>query len=214
MPWFALLLTLAGGYAALKLYGINNNRGKLKFLGLAIAASIFVVMQLSVFMAGAADSSTLHTISDFIVEWGHIACLAFILSSLVIFIRESKPVFAQFPMAYTALPILILISYFLVKDTYALKDWLLSIYQGGAILVALLMYSVYTYRNRDYILILSGVFVLLLSYIAYWHIPSVAESEPWIWKLLMVTGLLTTISGYLKVEKAVTVNATLQKEPN
>ncbi|HET6527605.1 MAG TPA: hypothetical protein VFG39_02530 [Balneolaceae bacterium] len=214
MPWFALLLTFAGGYIALKLYGINNNRGKLKFLGLAIASSIFVVIQLSVFVAGATDSSTINAVSDFIVEWGHIACLAFILSSLVIFIRQSKPAFAQFPMAYTALPILILISYFLVKDTYALKNWLLSIYQGGAILVALLMYSVYTYRNRDYILILSGVFVLLLSYISYWHIPAVTESEPWIWKLLMIIGLLTTIFGYLKVEKTVAVNTTLQKEPN
>ncbi|HEX6982279.1 MAG TPA: hypothetical protein VF181_05925 [Balneolaceae bacterium] len=214
MPWFALLLTLAGGYVTLKLYGINKSRGKLKFLGLTIASSIFVIIQLSVFIAGATGGSAFSVVSDFIVEWGHIACLAFILSSLVVFIRESKPVFAQFPMAYTALPVLILISYFLVKDTYALKDWLLSIYQGGAILVALLMYSVYTYRKNEYVMILSGVFVLLLSYIFYWHIPAISESEPWVWKLLMVIGLLTTILGYQKVEKATGLEVALQKEPN
>jgi hypothetical protein len=212
MPWFALLLTLAGAYVALKLYGINKKRGKLKFLGLTIASSIFVAIQLSVFIAGATDASAIDMVSDFIVEWGHIACLAFILSSLVVFIRESKTVFAQFPMAYTALPILILISYFLVKDTYALKDWLLSVYQGGAILVALLMYSVYTYRKNEYVVILSGVFVLLLSYIFYWHIPGI--NEPWIWKLLMIIGLLITIFGYQKVEPTGGLEAVLQNEAN
>jgi hypothetical protein len=113
MPWFALLLTLAGAYVALKLYGINKKRGKLKFLGLTIASSIFVAIQLSVFIAGATDASAIDMVSDFIVEWGHIACLAFILSSLVVFIRESKPGLAQFTMAYNALTIIILIYYFI-----------------------------------------------------------------------------------------------------
>lgn len=199
MPWFALLLTLVGGYVTIQLITLNKNKRRLKFLGLTIASSIFVLMQLSIVLADATASPSFSTVSAFIVEWGHILCLAFVLSSLVVFVRESKPVFAQFPMIYTALPLLILLSYFLVRDTYALKDWLLAIYQGGAILVSLLMYSVYTYRRNEYAFILGGVGVLLLSYISYWHIPGVSDSEPWIWKLLMVIGLITIISGYQKV---------------
>lgn len=212
MPWFALLLTLAGGYVTVQLITLNKNKGRLKFLGLTIASSIFVLMQLSVVLAHATGSPTFSIVSAFIVEWGHILCLAFVLSSLVIFVRESKPVFAQFPMIYTALPLLILISYFLVRDTYALKDWLLAIYQGGAILVSLLMYSVYTYRRNEYAFILAGVGVLLLSYISYWHIPGVSDSEPWIWKLLMIVGLITIISGYQKVATTPAAKASLQHE--
>lgn len=212
MPWFALLLTLAGVYVTIKLYGINKSKGRLKFLGLTIASSIFVVMQLSVFVAGVTTGAPIDAVSAFLVEWGHIACLSFILSSLVIFIRESKPVFAQFPMVYTALPLLILLSYFLVKDTYALKDWLLTLYQGGAILVSLLMYAVYTYRRKEYAIILTGIVLFLFSYITYWYIPGVNESSNWIWKLLIVMGLLTTIFGYQKVETEPIARASLQDD--
>lgn len=212
MPWLALLLTLAGVYVTAKLISINRNRGRLKFLGLTIASSIFVVMHLSVFVDGVTAGSEFSAVSNFIVEWGHIVCLSFILSSLVVFVRESKPAFAQFPMVYTALPLLILISYFLVKDTYALKDWLLAFYQGGAILVSLLMYSVYTYRRNEYAVILTGICILLLSYIFYWHVPDVNDSQAWIWKLLMIAGLITTIFGYKKVETVYTLEASLQDE--
>lgn len=200
MTWVALVLTIIGGYVVLKLITLTQKNGRLKFLGLTIAASIFVVMQFSIFLDGMMTNPDYTEISNAIVEWGHVVCLAFILSSLAIFVRESKPVFAQFPMLYTALPLLIVFSYFLVKDTYALKRWLLAIYQGGAILVSILMYSVYTYHKQQYSMILVGVSVFLFSYLLFWYVPGVSESYPWIWKLLVAVGMITTILGYEKVE--------------
>ncbi len=200
MTWVAFGLTIIGGYVALKLTKLTQKNGRLKFLGLTIAASIFVVMQFSIFIDGMVTNPGYTAISDAIVEWGHVVCLAFILSSLAIFVRESKPVFAQFPMLYTALPLLIVFSYFLVKDTYALKRWLLAIYQGGAILVSILMYSVYTYHKQQYAMILIGVSVFLFSYLLFWYVPGVSESYSWIWKLLVASGMITTILGYEKVE--------------
>lgn len=201
MTWVALVLTIIGGYVVLKLTKLTQKNERLKFLGLTIAASIFVVMQFSIFIDGMVTNPDYTAISDAIVEWGHVVCLAFILSSLAIFVRESKPVFAQFPMLYTALPLLIVFSYFLVKDTYALKRWLLAIYQGGAILVSILMYSVYTYHKQQYAMILVGVSVFLFSYLLFWYVPGVSESYPWIWKLLVAVGMITTILGYEKVER-------------
>lgn len=200
MALAALLLTLVGTFTAIKLYGLNNESGRLKFLGLTIAASLFVIMQLSITINAIIDSTGFASLTGFVVEWGHVACLAFILSSLAVFIRESKPVFAQFPLLYTTLPLLIIVSYILVKDTYALKTWLIAIYQGGGILVALLMYSVYTYHRKEYSVILLGIILFILTYISFWYVPVVQESYSWIWKVLLALSMITTIIGYERAE--------------
>lgn len=203
MPWATLLLALVSGYVTIKLISLTNNRGRLKFLGLTIAASILTLMQILAFVNGVTDNADFAAATSFIVEWGHVTCLAFILSSLAIFIRESKPVFAQFPMLYAAFPLLIIISYILVKDTYALKKWLIAIYQGGAIVVSLLMYSVYTYKRKDYALVLSGAVVFLFAYILFWYVPAIDGSYQWIWKILVGGAMVTTVLGYEQAEPKV-----------
>ncbi|MGD8428012.1 MAG: hypothetical protein PVH63_10280 [Balneolaceae bacterium] len=200
MLWVAFILTIVSGYAALKLLRLTQRRGRLKFLGLTIASSIFFVMQSAIFANLLVNNPDLSVITGIIVEWGQIICLAFVLSSLAVFIRESKPVFAQFPMLYTTLPLFIVISYFLVKDTYALKNWLLTIYQGGAITISLLMYAIYTYRKSEYALVLSGVCSFLLAYLLFWYVPGLKENYAWIWKLLIAEGVLVTVIGYEKTE--------------
>lgn len=200
MPWATFLLIVVSGYVAIKLVGLTNKRGRLKFLGLTIAASIFTIMQLSIFLDVLVKDPGFTSAVELIVEWGHVTCLAFILSSLAIFIRESKPVFAQFPLLYTGLPLLIVISYILVKDTYALKTWLIAIYQGGAITVSLLMYSVYTYRRNEYATILSGISVFLICYLLFWYVPGIKESYAWIWKILVGAGMVVTVLGYEQTE--------------
>ena len=200
MPWATFLLLLVSGYVTVKLVSLTRTSERLKYLGLTIASAIFLVMQGTVFVDLLSGDNGLTEISAFIVEWGHVSSLAFVLSSLAVFIRESKPVFAQFPMLYTALPLLIVLSYILVKDTYAIKTWLVAIYQGGAITVALLMYGVYAYRRASYVVILSGVCIFLLSHILFWYVPGVQQYYPWIWKLLLAMGMIITILGYEKAE--------------
>ncbi|NIT56678.1 MAG: hypothetical protein GWN00_10725 [Aliifodinibius sp.] len=206
MIWATLLLIFISGYVAAKFFTLTNKRGRLKFLGLTVASIIFTIMQLSVLMDYLMTGPNVTTAAEFIVEWGHVTSLAFVLSSLAIFIRESKPVFAQFPMIYTALPLLIIISYLLVQDTYAIKTWLLAIYQGGAITIALLMYAVYTYRRTEYALILCGVIVFLICYILFWTISEIQDSYQWIWKLLVGVAMITSILGYEQTEKETAVN--------
>lgn len=199
---FFLLLT--SGFVGVKLIGLTNRKGRLKYLGLAVATGIIAIIQLTVFVEQLSTNADVTAATEFIVEWGHITALAFILSSLTIFIRESKPVFAQFPMIYTALPLLIVISYVLVHDTYALKNWLIAIYQGGAIIVALLMYSVYTYRRNEYGTILAGIALFLLSYILFWYTGALIEGYSWIWKILVALGMIVTVLGYEQTEDNLT----------
>ncbi len=199
---FFLLLT--GGFVAFKLIALTNKRGRLKYLGLAIAAVMLTFMQLIQFVDLITSNPNIAIATEFVVEWGHITALAFVLSSLTIFIRESKPVFAQFPMLYTALPLLIVISYFLVQDTYALKNWLISIYQGGAIVVALLMYAVYTYRNNEYAIILGGIALFLISYVLFWYTGDLLSDYAWSWKILVGLAMIITIYGYDQIENVLT----------
>ena len=196
MEWDALLLSLVGFYGGFKCYRFTEGSDRLKFLGLSIATFVFAITQLSVVVDGWLDPFGLTLYSGVAVEWGHIISLAFILSALAVFIRQSKPVFAQFPLVYAALPLFIVFSYVLVANTYALKDWLLSIYQAGAILVALLMYSVYTYRELRYMYILGGIILFLITFLMYWYVPGIREYSEWIWQTFLALSLLLTLYGY------------------
>ncbi|HLR32335.1 MAG TPA: hypothetical protein VK074_07595 [Fodinibius sp.] len=195
MLWVDILLTLVSGYVAITCIKFARGRGRFKFLGFSIAAFIFTFVQITVVIGGFLDTQAVTNVVLFIVEWGHLICLAFILSALAVFIRESKPVFAQFPMIYTVLPLFIIISYFFVYDSIVLKKWLFFMYQGGALMVSLLMYGIYTYRSRKYIIVLSGILLFLFCYLLYWIIPDLRESLSWIWKLLLAGGMIVTVFG-------------------
>lgn len=196
MVWATFLLTLASAYVAIKLVRLTSNRVRLKYLGLTIAASIFTIMQLGLVVEHITQSSAVGLVSAFLLEWGHVVALAFVLSSLAAFIRESKPVFAQFPLLYTAFPLLIVVSYILVQDTYALKRWLVGIYQGGAILVSLLMYGVYSYHRKEYTMVLAGVVLFLLSFGLFWYVPGMDSTYLWVCKILLGVAMVMTVLGY------------------
>lgn len=197
MNWGALVLVLVGSYATAKLVSMARREESYKYAGLAAAGILFVITQLGVLVQSTTADSI--TALSLISEWGHILSLAFVLSALAIFIRDSKPVFAQFPLIYTALPVLIVLSYFMVIDTYALKNWLVSIYQGGAIVVGILMYSVYWYRKEIYVIVFAGTILLLIAYVLYWFVPPVGTNYPWIWQLVLSAGILTLVTGYENV---------------
>ncbi len=207
MSWSAFLLFSVGIYTGIKFLSYTRNYESLKFLGLTLAAFIFSLMEFGQLLDSFSPESAFGFYADFVFEWGHILALSFVLSSLAIFIRQSKPVFAQFPLIYAGLPFLIVFSYFLVSDTYALKDWLLSIYQGGAILVALLMYSVYTYRNRHYGMVLGGVILFLVTFLMFWYIPVLKNSYEWVWKSTLAISMIVTVYGYEYVKIPLNLNA-------
>lgn len=201
MLWVDGLLTLVGGYAAFELIKFARGRGRLKFLGLTVAACLFTFMQATVVIGSLIETAAVFSVVEFIVEWGHLICLAFVLSSLAVFVRESKPVFAQFPLIYTALPLFVIISYFFVLNSTVLRNWLFFVYQGGALFVALMMYGLYAYRVKKYVTIFAGIILFLICYILYWSIDVFSNSLFWIWQLVLATAIFITVLGYKQAHK-------------
>lgn len=200
MPFLNTFLVIISGYVALNLFKLSRGLKKSHFSLLASATSIFLLIYLLLGINEAVTSSLFNQITEQVVEWGHIIILTLILSSLSIFIRESKPIFARFSKYYAVLPVIIIFSYFLVKDTYALKDWLLFIYQGGALFISFLIYSVLAYQQRKYFGVLAGITMIFLSYVIFWFLPGVNELYSWIWKIILSGGMVLIVLGHQYIQ--------------
>lgn len=199
MYWLTTSLFIIAIFAAWKCYRLGRENGRLKFAGFALAAGLFALTQLALLFEGVLSSAVV----SLVVEWGHVLCLAVVLSALAVFVRESKPDFARYPLLYTGLPLFIVISHFLISDTYALKTWLLSMYQGGAVAVALLMYSVYTWRSDIYRRVLGATVLFTLTWITFWFLPLPEPLLAWIWQILLGASILTFVIALEQVEHAV-----------
>jgi len=197
MLWESLILALTGLFATgVSLY-LHRDTERLKFLGLFFASGLFTIAELSAALRTIITGDTANFIANLLIEWCHIFCIAFVLSSLLLFIRESKPEFSRFPLIYGTLPLVIIISYLLVYDTIVLKFWLLNIYQGGAAIVALMMYGIYSYQDPVYGTLAVGSALFVVSFLLYTIIPGYAL----IWQTCLALGVIITFCGYLVVEK-------------
>ena len=127
-------------------------------------------------------------------EWAQISSVAFILCGLTLLIRLSKPVFARFPITFTALPLLIIATYPLAIETVMIKKWLLGIYEGGALVAAILIFSMKLVRNRNFILLLVGSVVLAGTYVLYWF-PVLPSEVQYYWYLAFAIGLYLAVRG-------------------
>lgn len=131
-------------------------------------------------------------------EWGNFIAITFALSGLFVKIRNSKPVFARFPMYLTALPLVSILFYPLVLDSLIVKDLIQIIYQGGGIVVAILVLSInqYLYKERGVLLVSSAIF--LVAYILNWFIIGFEYSEV-ISQILFSLGIVAATFGFKRI---------------
>lgn len=193
--WDAFLLALTGGYGTIKTAGFARRRNSLEYLGYALAAFFFTVAQGSLLLESYLGAFNLTIYADQLTEWFNIIAISFVLSGLAVLIRESKPVFAQFPLIYAAVPLLLVLSYWLIKDTLAIKELLLAFYQSGALLVALLMHGVHSYRANQFSVLLGATALYLITFIFYWFVPGMKTNYIWVWELLLGLSVVVTIFG-------------------
>lgn len=197
MLWGTITLILAGSFALGVSFYLNRESGRLKFLGLLLASGVFIVAEVAFLLSGVITGNTATYITNLIIEWGHVYSIALVLCSLLLFVRESKPEFSQFPLLYCALPILTIAAYLLVHNTLMLKYWLINIYQGGAVVVALMMYGIYSYRDSIYSTLTVGSVLFIVSFLIYLFF------YEWmmLWQIFLAVAIFTTFSGYLVVER-------------
>jgi hypothetical protein len=151
-------------------------------------------------------------------EWSRVISISFILSALGMLIRNSKPAFARFPRVFTAIPILIVASYPFAMDTLVLKDWLMGIYEGGALLIAILMYSVLTYYTSHFAAVIPGIAVLTIQFLSYWFLPIANQWPEWIWYSWLAMGMFMLVMGYRYLDnlglKPYKVNGATGQDPH
>ena len=96
--------------------------------------------------------------------WGNFMCISLVLSALFVIIRDSKPMFARFPVYLTLLPLSGIIFFAVIPTSYAIRDILELIMQAGAILVALLIFGVNTYLFKWKWTFLGSILAFLCAY--------------------------------------------------
>ena len=89
-----------------------------------------------------------------VVAWGNF-----------VIIRDSKPVFARFPIYLTLLPMSGIIFFAIIPTSYAIKDILEFIMQAGAVLVSLLLFCVNTILFEWKWTFIMSIFAFICAYI-------------------------------------------------
>ncbi|GAB5408856.1 MAG: hypothetical protein BalsKO_12210 [Balneolaceae bacterium] len=133
-------------------------------------------------------------------EWGDLTGITFILSALFIKTRNSKPVFARFPLYLTLLPFIVLPFYPLVVNSGIVKDLLQSIYQGGAIIVGLLVISInhFLYKGRGLLIFSTLIFLLAFIIVSFLtnFFPQITVTLS---NILFSIGIIVATIGFKKV---------------
>lgn len=194
LNWTYILFLVVGTPSATTLFYIAKKDRSL--------STLFFGLSLLSFLVGV--TIDLFAKNGFILarEWGDLIGITFTLSALFIKIRNSKPVFARFPLYLTLLPFLVLIFYPLVINSVVVKDLLQTTYQGGAIIVGLLVLSInhYLYRGRGLLLFASILF--FIAFILFWFFTdSLNQLAEVLSKILFSSGIIVATFGVKKISE-------------
>lgn len=125
-----------------------------------------------------------------ILEWTKIISVSFALVVTAILIREMKPTYARYPVLFSYVPLLIIAVYPFISDAAILKNVLNQMLQGGAIIVAVLLYfSMYKILSRHYLYIL-GILLFACSFGFYWYSGDYSSMYTWAWQLPLSIGII------------------------
>lgn len=136
-------------------------------------------------------------------QWGKLISITFYISGLLVLIRESKPVFARFPAYLTALPFVSFIFFPLIIDSIVIKDLINAIYQGGALLVTILIFTINQAKKQKRRYYIIGISLIGAAYLSYWVVfqqMNMVELH-WISEILLSIGILFTAFRFVKGEQ-------------
>lgn len=205
MNWPGLLLSIvmmAGALIFRRRY--IDSEGQPEYGTFAVACLLFFLASLSLNYKIILDAETYQYAAQLFMEWSRISAVAVGMSGLIFLIRDAKPEITRFPVLFCWTPLLLIPFYAMVVNTIFLKEILLGIYEGGSILVALLMYGLFLARDRKYLIAVSGLLILLAGYILMWVLrladPSIQPVDfSWTYQLVLAWGSGLTFYGIHKL---------------
>lgn len=141
-------------------------------------------------------------------EWGDLVGITLVLCGLFVKTRNSKPVFARFPLPMTMLPLVGIFFYPMIIEADVVKDLLRITYQGGAILVGILVVSInhLMYKHRSFLILACVVF--LGSFIGFWFVS--IPGYDWVESvslILLSIGMLIAAIGFRRVSLSQLANS-------
>lgn len=191
------ILYLVAGIPSLFIIGLIGYRSK------SLSTLLFGVALLSFLFGIGFDLIYYEEERSKIRDWLELVSIASALCALFVKARNSKPIFARFPIQLTFLPYLVLFFFPLAVDTLVVKNLLQMIYQGGGIIVGFLLFSInqYLYKNRE--LLLLSCILFLSAYILFWIIPADSSSIDLILisNILFSAGIICTSLGLKKLSE-------------
>lgn len=135
--------------------------------------------------------------------WMQVSAVSFVLVALSIENWEDRPLVARYPYAFNFSALILIPAYLLLYQTVYLQEVMIGIYEGGAILVALLLFGLFTSKMFEFIYSFLGIVFILLGFVVFWFPAETVQAFPWIWKLITIVGALIFVSGYQYVVKQV-----------
>lgn len=139
-----------------------------------------------------------------VIKWLNLITLSSLLSSLFGLIRDSKPIFARFPGFLIYLPFITLFFFPLIVDKNILTDLLFGTFQGGCIVVALMIYGIHQLKSGSHIWMLLGAVTFMLAFISYWFLSLESETSLVLANLLVIAGLIQVSYGIKQSQKIIT----------
>ena len=127
------------------------------------------------------------------IRFLNIGSLVCTLSALFNLIRESKPVFARFPLVLSFLPFSILLFVPFILEQTVIFNLLLGTFQAGCIVVSLMIFILNQINNQLYKWQIVGSITSLLSFSIFWFTPEFLIDK------VIITELLLTFSIYFIV---------------
>lgn len=135
-------------------------------------------------------------------EWGDLLAITFVLCALFVKIRDSKPVFARFPVFLTFIPLVSVFFYPLIIDAQILKNLLTMVYQGGALVVGFLILIMNQYLLKNRMLLIVSLVIFLMAYISFWLVsPEILEYHEEFGSILFTIGVVVATLGLKKVSE-------------
>ncbi|MDG5766495.1 hypothetical protein QA596_03370 [Balneolales bacterium ANBcel1] len=190
-----LILFITSFYATIQFFKFFSESRRIFHCCLAISCIFVGIISISGFL------EEFFPILDasFIDDWSTVFAVSFLLSAAAALVRDFKPVMTRFPRSFTLLPLLLILFYPLVVEMPVLKNWIISLYQAGALIIGLLIYSYRTSVNAVFAYMLVGLLFFLITYVLF-HLPDRFFVLPeYGWALFTATGILVITVGYQQV---------------
>lgn len=182
-PW-ALGIIAAFGSSNFLFYGIKRK----DFMLLSYGIAYFLMGLASIAIALGAFNSTFNQIDRGILfsRFAIYACHMFFYSGLAIMLRDTKPEFARFPIAFVSLPLFLIFLFPLANTTPIILEWVQLIFQAGAVLILSMVVTVLGQHNRIFYRLLWSSLFFTISVLLY-YLKSIPEliSEMWRWPFLL-----------------------------